>query len=81
MRGPAGALVVVRDTYQELGLAAHHLQPPDRVAAALRRDDGREGGILAVCASAAADDLREQLRGAGLELRGWDNGTPPAAQS
>ena len=81
VRGPAGALVVVRDTYQELGLAAHHLQPPDRVAAALRREDGREGGILAVCASGAADDLRRRLRGAGLELRGWDNGTPAAAKS
>ena len=81
VRGPAGALVVVRDTYQELGLAAHHLQPPDRVAAALRRDDGREGGILAVCARAAADDLRDRLGGAGLELRGWDNGTPVTATS
>ena len=82
VRGPAGAaLIVVRDTYQELGLAGHHLQPPDRVAAALRRDDGREGGILVVCASAAADDLRGGLRGAGLELRGWDNGTPAPATS
>ncbi|HEX5250530.1 MAG TPA: hypothetical protein VFW14_12740 [Gaiellales bacterium] len=80
VRGPAGALVVVRDTYQELGLAGHHLQPPERVAAALRRDDGREGGILAVCAGAAADDLRDRLGGAGLDLRGWDNGTPAAAQ-
>jgi hypothetical protein len=79
VRGPAGALVVVRDTYQELGLAAHHVQPPARVGAALRRDDGREGGIIAVCASAAADELRDRLRGAGLELRGWDNGTPAAA--
>jgi hypothetical protein len=78
VRGPAGALVVVRDTYQELGLAAHHVQPPDRVAAALRRDDGREGGVIAVCAGAAADDLRDRLRGAGLELGSWDNGTPAA---
>ncbi len=81
VRGPGGALVVVRDTYQELGLAGHHVQPPDRVAAALRRDDGREGGILAVCATAAAADLRDRLRGAGFELRGWDNGTPASALS
>ena len=78
VRGPAGALVVVRDTYQELGLAGHHVQPPDRVAAALRRDDGRGGGVIAICAGAAAGDLRERLRGAGLELGGWDNGTPAA---
>ena len=54
VRGPAGDLVVVRDTYQELGLEGHHLQPPDRVAAALRRDDGHEGGVLAVVESSAA---------------------------
>jgi hypothetical protein len=78
VRGPAGSLVVVRDTYQELGVAGHHVQPPDRVAAALRRDDGRGGGVIAVCGSAAADDLRDRLRGAGLELGGWDNGTPAA---
>jgi hypothetical protein len=79
VRGPAGSLVVVRDTYQELGLAGHHVQPPNRIAAALRRDDGRQGGVIAVCASAAVDDVRDRLRGAGLELHGWDNGTPAAA--
>ena len=61
VRGPAGDLVVVRDTYQELGLDGHHLQPPDRVAAALRRDDGHEGGVLAVVESSAAPALRERL--------------------
>jgi len=78
VRGPAGALVVVRDTYPELGFGGHHLQPPDRVAAALRRDDGREGGVLAVVEVAAADALRGRLRAAGFELRSWDNGTPPS---
>jgi uncharacterized protein DUF6885 len=76
VRGPAADLVVVRDTYQELGLAGHHLQPPDRVAAALRRDDGNEGGVLAVLASAAAPALRERLAREGFELRHWHNGTP-----
>jgi hypothetical protein len=76
VRGPAADLVVVRDTYQELGLAGHHLQPPDRVAAALRRDDGHEGGVLAVAASAAAAALRDRLERDGFELRHWHNGTP-----
>ena len=76
VRGPAADLVVVRDTYQELGLAGHHLQPPDRVAAALRRDDGHEGGVLAVVPSAAAPALRERLERDGFELRHWHNGTP-----
>jgi hypothetical protein len=76
VRGPAADLVVVRDTYQELGIAGHHLQPPDRVAAALRRDDGHEGGVLAVVGSAGAASLRGRLDGAGFELRHWHNGTP-----
>jgi hypothetical protein len=76
VRGPAAELVVVRDTYQELGLDGHHLQPPDRVAAALRRDDGHEGGVLSVIGSAAAARLRARLDGEGFELRHWHNGTP-----
>jgi hypothetical protein len=76
VRGPAADLVAVRDTYQELGLAGHHLQPPGRVAAALRRDDGHEGGVLAVVGSAGAAALRERLQGDGFELRHWHNGTP-----
>jgi hypothetical protein len=76
VRGSDGALVVVRDTYRELGVNGHHLQPPERVAAALRRDDGSEGGVLVVCAATAGDGLRGTLRDAGFELRGWDNGTP-----
>jgi hypothetical protein len=76
VRGPAADLVVVRDTYQELGLAGHHLQPPDRVAASLRRDDGHEGGVLAVVASSGAAALRGRLEGTGFELRHWHNGTP-----
>ena len=76
VRGPAADLVVVRDTYQELGLAGHHLQPPDRIAASLRRDDGHEGGVLAVADSAGAAALRARLEGDGFELRHWHNGTP-----
>lgn len=76
VRGPAADLVVVRDTYQELGLAGHHLQPPDRVAASLRRDDGNEGGVLAVVAASAALALRDRLERDGFEIRHWHNGTP-----
>ena len=76
IRGPGASLVVVRDTYQELGLRGHHLQPPDAVAAALRRDDGREGGVLAVCAPPTAADLRGTLEAQGFQLRHWSNGTP-----
>jgi hypothetical protein len=81
VRGPAADLVVVRDTYQELGLAGHHLQPPDRVAAALRRDDGHEGGVLAIAAAAIAGRLRDRLEREGFELRHWHNGTPDPEES
>jgi hypothetical protein len=79
VRGPVGALVVVRDTYRELGVRGHHVQPPERVAAALRRDDGSQGGVIVVCPSADSERLREELRGQGFELQGWDNGTPYGA--
>jgi hypothetical protein len=81
VRGSGGALVIVRDTYRELGQDGHNLQPPERVAAALRRDDGAEGGVLVVCAAVAADELRGALGGQGFDLHDWDNGTPvpPAA--
>jgi hypothetical protein len=75
VRGPGGALVVVRDNYPTLGVCGYHLQPPAALAAALRRDDGRQGGVLAVAApekAAAVAELAERL---GLENGMWDNGT------
>ncbi|HEX2729941.1 MAG TPA: hypothetical protein VHM16_09295, partial [Rubrobacteraceae bacterium] len=76
MSGPGGALVALRDTYRELGWGGHHLQPVEAVAAALARGDGKEGGVLCVCAPSEADVLSERLRAEGFELRLWDNGTP-----
>jgi hypothetical protein len=74
LRGAGGALVVVRDTYAELGRGGYHLQPPARMAAALRRDDGNEGGVLCICPAAEAAALEARL--GGFELRYWDNGSP-----
>jgi hypothetical protein len=70
------ALVLVRDSYGGLGWAGHHLQPAAAVAAALRRDDGREGGLLCFAPAGDGEGLTERLAGAGFELRHWDNGTP-----
>jgi hypothetical protein len=75
VRGRAGALVVVRDSYPSLGLNAHHLQPPRVVAAALERGDGREGGVLAVVPAERADALQAVVAEIGLEIGIWDNGT------
>ena len=72
------ALVLVRDSYRELGWDGHHLQPAEALAAGLRRDDGREGGVLCVAAASEAEALRARLTADGFELRHWDNGTPTA---
>jgi hypothetical protein len=73
--GPGGSLVVVRDTYRQLGWEGHHLQPAEAVAAALRRGDGKGGGVLCVCGAEAAGPLDGGLGEAGFELGLWDNGS------
>ena len=74
--GPDGALVVLRDTYPQLGRDGHHLQPAAAVAAALVRGDGHEGGVLCACRAPAAEALAGRLKEAGFGLRHWDNGSP-----
>jgi hypothetical protein len=69
------ALIVVRDSYPTLGWDGHHLQPPDVVAAALRRDDGHGGGVLAVVPGERADDAVALAAELGLDIEMWDNGT------
>jgi hypothetical protein len=73
--GAGGALVIVRDTYRQLGWDGYHLQPAGAMAAAIARGDGKEGGVLCVCGAAAAGALARGLEGAGFELRHWDNGS------
>ena len=60
-------------------MQGHHLQPPDRVARALVRSDGREGGVLVIDAPQAAALVRARCLELGLEIRLWDNGTPISA--
>jgi hypothetical protein len=74
-RGPAGAIVTVRDTYPALGGGTHR-QPAARLAAALERGDGREGGVLVIAPAARAGDLQRRLADDGFRIAFWDNGTP-----
>lgn len=74
-RGPKGAIVTVRDTYPALGGGTHR-QPAARLAQALRRTDGRAGGILCVCEAGRAAEVERRLRARGMDIRYWDNGTP-----
>jgi hypothetical protein len=76
VRGPAGTLLALRDTYPELGWGGYHLQPAEAVAASLERGDGHEGGVLCVCEASPSAALATRLREAGFELRHWDNGSP-----
>jgi uncharacterized protein DUF6885 len=74
IRGPKRAMVVVRDTYPSLGWEGRHLQPPRVIAAALRRGDGREGGVLVIVPrekAGAAEALPARL---GLVVGTWNNG-------
>lgn len=75
LRGRAGSLVLVVDSYPSLGWMARHLQPPEAVAAAINRDDGREGGVLVVAPPANADDVVSLAAELGLDIGLWDNGT------
>ena len=74
--GPGGALILLRDTYPQLGRDGYHLQPAGAVAAALERGDGQEGGVLCACEAPAAEALSSRLGETGFELRHWDNGSP-----
>jgi hypothetical protein len=73
VRGPGGALVVVRDSYPSLGWMGHHLQPPRALAAALERGDGRGGGVLAVVPPGGEQAVLELAPNMGLEAQLWAN--------
>jgi hypothetical protein len=77
--GENGPLVAIADTYRSLGWQGWHLQPAERVAAALTRSDGRAGGLLIVVPSAAADDLADRIDALGLQRVHWANGTDTLA--
>jgi hypothetical protein len=75
IRGPRRSLVVVHDSYPSLGWSGRHFQPPRVLAAALLRDDGREGGVLAVVPAARAEAAKALVAEIGLDMRPWNNGT------
>jgi hypothetical protein len=73
--GPGGRLYAVADTYPALGDHGVHLQPEERLAAAIARPDKPAGGVIAAVASADVPALRAAAAALGLEERLWDNGT------
>lgn len=77
--GRSGCLLLVADSYPGLGRDGLHLQPVERVAAALRRNGLPPGGVLLVVPGRSRQRVREVVAAAGLRTELWDNGSPDAA--
>ncbi len=75
LRGPGGALYGVADTYPALGNGGVHLQPAERLAAAIERRDMPAGGMIVVAAVEDTAAVRAGARALGLVEGLWDNGT------
>jgi len=75
MAGPRGSLYALADTYPALGNRGLHLQPAERLAAALERPDMPAGGMIVIASAADAPALRAGAAAAGLQEALWDNGT------
>ncbi len=75
VRGPGGSLYAVADTYPSLGRGGVHLQPQERLAAALERRDMPAGGVIVVASAEDAEAVRSGAGALGLLEGPWDNGT------
>jgi len=76
--GARGRLYVLADTYPALGSRGVHLQPGERLAAAIDRRDKPAGGMLVVARAEDAESIRRGVRSLGFEERMWDNGSVTA---
>jgi hypothetical protein len=75
VRGPGGSLYGVADTYPSLGSRGVHLQPQERLAAAIERRDMPAGGVIAIVSAEDAPAVRAGARALGLVEDVWDNGS------
>jgi Family of unknown function (DUF6885) len=75
VRGPGGSLYGVADTYPSLGSRGLHLQPAERLAAALERRDMPAGGMIVIAVAEDAPIVRAGADALGLAEGLWDNGT------
>ena len=76
IRGLERTMVLLRDSYPSFGSGGNHLQPLDAVEAAIRRDDGREGGCLLFISVEHVAEAELELKQLGFDIGTWDNGTP-----
>ncbi len=75
VRGPSGTLYGVADTYPALGHGGVHMQPAERLAAAIERRDKPAGGVVVVLAADDVARVRAASHDLGLHEGIWDNGT------
>ncbi len=75
LRGPRGVLYGIADTYPSLGNRGVHLQPQERLAAAIARRDMPAGGVIVVACARDAPAVRASAAALGLVEELWDNGT------
>jgi hypothetical protein len=75
IRGPRGALYLIADTYPALGDGGVHMQPQERLVAALERQDMPAGGMFTVVSAQDAGVVRAGAHALGLTEAVWDNGT------
>jgi hypothetical protein len=80
VQGPRGSLYAIADTYPSLGRDGVHMQPAERLAAAIERRDMPAGGVIAVAFDEDAEAVRTDARAAGLVEGLWDNGTAQQAK-
>jgi hypothetical protein len=78
VQGPRGSLYGVADTYPSLGRGGVHMQPAQRLAAAIERRDKPAGGVVVVVAADDAARVRACALELGLREGAWDNGTVTA---
>ena len=75
VRGPGGSLYGVADTYPSLGAGGVHVQPWERLAAALERRDMPAGGMIVIASAQDAAAVRSGAGSLGLSEGVWDNGS------
>ncbi len=75
LNGPGGSLYGLADTYPSLGAGGVHLQPRERLAAAIERREEPAGGVLVLTDLLDALAVRAGAKGLGLVEGIWDNGT------
>jgi hypothetical protein len=75
VEGPGGKLYAVADTYPSLGNGGIHMQPQERLAAAIERRDRPAGGMIVIAFSKDASTVRSGAQALGLVEGLWDNGT------